>query len=271
MDLESTSKMNEKQFLALRTLWTSNRRSNFGPPKWGITKVPEAQALLKNVPSWTAYLDNVLLNDSNPIPIIPENIGTFSLVSYYQQMTQQTEGTERGEPNPGPSVKTRSTIAQPTTPKKMNVREMFETMGLGGDSDEQSSAEKSAKSEPFSDELEQLMYPKVDDEQIVNASLIIFFNALAFHFKDMNGQWSMRRKAFNFGTQKGSGKPLFQARTDGHLWMRQRGAAVSKAIVEVKPYRRVDYEDAVKRQETGEMACWIYAEPRSQDGSETYR
>jgi hypothetical protein len=65
---------------------------------------------------------------------------------------------------------------------------------------------------PVPKELESILYPPTKDEQIVNAALILFLNALTIHFPLFN-DWTLHRRAFTVDFRTAS----FEARTDGYL------------------------------------------------------
>ncbi|KAM5443650.1 hypothetical protein MferCBS31731_001424 [Microsporum ferrugineum] len=120
------------------------------------------------------------------------------------------------------------------------------------------------------------VFPKVEDEQIVNGFLIAFLATICMHNPNIKLEWSPVRKAFKFGKVdiQASGRKtfLFEARTDGHLSQpSMKNTNVRSAmIVEVKPTFR-GYSNRVIYQATAQMAAWVYEEPDKPESKQPYR
>ncbi|OGM44375.1 hypothetical protein ABOM_006834 [Aspergillus bombycis] len=95
------------------------------------------------------------------------------------------------------------------------------------------------------------MFPPTKDEQIVNAALIIFLDALTIHFGDfMFCNWTIHRKGFIANFTKAS----FEARTDGYL---DDGEENAYALIEVKPATRSKTQNLIQMQESAQMVGWL--------------
>jgi hypothetical protein len=92
-----------------------------------------------------------------------------------------------------------------------------------------------------------------NDEQTVNTALYLFLNAIVMHYAKVRAYWTMHRIGFQMHT-------YFEARTNGYLEA-LRSYRVC-AILEVKRYRRASNANAVRMQETAQMAAWIAEGPQ---------
>ncbi len=92
-----------------------------------------------------------------------------------------------------------------------------------------------------------------NDEQTVNTALYLFLNATIMHHAKVRAYWTMHRIGFQIHT-------YFEARTDGYL--EGLGSYRVCAILEVKRYRRASNANAVRMQETAQMAAWIADRPQ---------
>lgn len=97
-----------------------------------------------------------------------------------------------------------------------------------------------------------------EDEQIVNMALILFLDCVTTHHpKVIKGgsnspSWTMKRLQLKFGS--------WEARTDGYLRTPGDKEQVM-AILETKPYVRQHNLDGIQKQESAQMAAWIYQFP----------
>ncbi|KKZ68284.1 hypothetical protein EMCG_06040 [[Emmonsia] crescens] len=196
-ELNSGSKIEKKQFLALRTIWTSKEAKEFKPAVWGIALVNEALQCLTKVPEWRTYLRAVCSRSRDPIPQVPMGLASLSIVWYYHQLVQGRAAPPDKMPRPDRKIK-----VKPVYPLFL-LREHRSTL-----------------------------YPNLEDEQIVNMHLIGFLTSLEINCKITNCQWNFSRKIFkvergvqttctNNQTFKPASVvekvPLFEARTDDSL------------------------------------------------------
>ena len=98
------------------------------------------------------------------------------------------------------------------------------------------------------------LYPKSNDEEIVNVALLSFLKALIV-FSFTFARWTNARPMYRVNLANGT---YYQARTDGCL----RGLRTdrTRAIVEVKPVTRDSALIAISQQEGAQMAAWICCE-----------
>ncbi|KAF1989303.1 hypothetical protein K402DRAFT_269534 [Aulographum hederae CBS 113979] len=101
-----------------------------------------------------------------------------------------------------------------------------------------------------------------EDEQIVNTALLLFLNALTIHSRSLapiGADWTLHRRPFVLTDS--SKLKAYEACVDGYLRTKKSPAAAS-AIIEVKPFLRSGQKgDAIRMQETAQMAAWIRSEP----------
>ncbi|OJD23424.1 hypothetical protein ACJ73_05217 [Blastomyces percursus] len=273
---KSASKIEEKQFLALRALWVRVMREEFDPEQWGIVKIENMIGLLNGLPFWEDYVNEIKSSPSGPSLPVP-HLGAFSFVWYYQQLVQGLIGSD-----PEPKIdfspialRTRSkrrgagaleqNLQTPSRPSRVQYSplpdpdtvmedvsfELQKTLHTSPLADVVSTPESA-----HSEYIEDSKFSRLQDEQIVNTALISFASVLTYSIQGVNGHWSLQRKAFTFGE---GGSKLYEARTDGHLFS-STNPQTSKAIVETKKQLRDEIPD-VRRQEAAQMAAWIFSEP----------
>jgi uncharacterized membrane protein len=92
---------------------------------------------------------------------------------------------------------------------------------------------------------------------MVNSALVALLNALTIHVPAVQGHWTERRK--RVVVEAAGPVKLYEAITDGHLCNFEANTH-SRVILEVKPVDR-DTVPEVRRQESAQMAAWIFAEP----------
>ncbi len=96
--------------------------------------------------------------------------------------------------------------------------------------------------------------PKVKDEEVVNAALLLLLNSFVIDFGNLQADWSPHRRAFKFSNA--AGQTVYEARVDGYL--QEVGGDMPCAIVEVKPFSRYEAaRDKIKMQESAQMVAWI--------------
>ncbi|PGH02101.1 hypothetical protein AJ79_07738 [Helicocarpus griseus UAMH5409] len=90
-----------------------------------------------------------------------------------------------------------------------------------------------------------------EDEQTVNAAIVIFLKALTAHSPALSSEWTMHRKAFKANFQNSE----YEARVDGYL----RGTAQKdvRAIIEAKTSVRESNLSGIRIQESAQMVAWL--------------
>ncbi|KAL4860657.1 hypothetical protein BDV12DRAFT_181258 [Aspergillus spectabilis] len=141
----------------------------------------------------------------------------------------------------------------------------------GSDSDSDEDSYDDLNYEPESEDRE--VFPAVSDENIVNTLVVAFASIITFSFKGVKGHWSQERRGYKVvraanSTQAASNKKLYEARTDGHLFIPNKENTNSSVIIEVKPMERIQCP-RVRMQETAQMVAWIHAEPDDLRGKST--
>ena len=278
----SASKITLQQFLLLQILWaeaTLKAPGDLLQPQC----YAEAKKHLKGAKFWKHYLDSLKTHGTRDLGIgaFPE-MGTFSLVRHYQVLCDKIDvmDVENCSPKFFSPVSSRTRSADylpppplkpftPTPSGRFGLRSAPHqsqedkatdyitkwmsqfTVGSPGTPESSSSASKASEALARSPAAYQEDLPAVNDEQIVNAALLLFLTAVTFHF-DVAGDWSMHRERFQLGE---SGKKIFEARVDGYL--RSRLDHQVKAIIEVKPFTRTEDLNGIRMQEGAQMAAWI--------------
>lgn len=287
----SASKIGAAQYLSLRSSWIAKDEKIVDAAEMGIRGLAEAEKWLNSRKDWTDYLK--ALKNPNAAVSVPE-LGTFSFSSFAQrQIARVREVDDKEKVDFTPMVqrlrswdaKKEKSLEQeaetsplarkggsaaagglPFTPNKpISLADRMGDLALGDTPVVKSPA---FSPWPMSIGLARELYPKVEDEQIVNYFLIGFLSSIVFHAKDIKSEWSPVRKAFNFG--KGDNY-LFQARTDGQLSLPGfSDQTKAQMIVEVKPTHR-SVGNKVIHQATAQMAAWIFDEPDEVKDLKEYR
>ncbi len=290
--LKSASKIEDAQYICLRAIWTSSPAKSFNPDRWGLS-LGEADTLLSKNKSWLSYLERLgkdISEGSSPILPAPE-LGTFSLVYYKQRLLQNVKPIEQVKiiTNPDFSpianrtrnkAKERAAGGNLQTPTKQFSRLKIsgssdnpDMRGLMADEEESGAATLSDDEETWGTASKQTPRKRLkalspsspatfnigeapEDEAIVNASLLVLLNALTIHVPLTKSHWTERRKRF---VVEAGGEKVYEAITDGHL-SKIADDTTSRVILEVKPVTRMATEK-VRRQESAQMAAWIFAEP----------
>jgi hypothetical protein len=290
--LKSASKIEEAQYICLRAIWKLLPANAFNPDQWGLSLTDADKFLSKNK-SWLSYLERLGQDASEGLPpILPApQLGMFSLVYYKQRLLQVVKPIERAKiiTNPDFSpvanrtrnkAKARAAGGNLQTPTKQFSR--LKISGSSNDPDMKrlmadeegiEAATNSDDEERWDDVSNQTPRKRLkalspsspetfnigdapEDEAIVNASLVVLLNALTIHVPSTNSHWTERRKRF---VVEAEGVKLYEAITDGHL-SKIADDASSRVILEVKPVNRTP-TSRVRRQESAQMAAWIFAEP----------
>ena len=266
LEVASASKIGLKQYYSLRVLWKVNRTSLPNANILGFSKddpiYRTASDYLKKSQSWQDYLANVSTGPLHFSADRVQDIGAFSNVLYYQLHVESVQPlgsadqamdlvpskfSPRRAP-PAPSVVTRPETPSPTTSRGRHAVKKSLYLDPNYSFDDTFVSENSfAPPNPQSPITTAIVAPS-EDEQIVNIALIIWLQTLVMFHPQIQFErlkWSVKRLKFDFGE--------WEARTDGCLRKNQE----VKAIVEVKPYARKEYEDAIQKQESAQMASWI--------------
>lgn len=273
--LSSASDISDLQFLALRVLWKTNKKSDDfkkTEAKYIDQKyLDQAAVFLQGFRSWEDYLK---LNEKKDKAQgrVPD-LGTFSLVASFQlqvaEIGENQDGTSNvtisspvasrtrsNDPNP-PSTPTpvgrttgpsRTLAFRPATPKD-DIDSPFPFPSSGFTPAGESPANAN-NSQPV---------PPTPDEQIVNTALILFLDALTMHFPGLTQYWTIQRYAFKITC----GSQQFEARTDGYLQDKVSGKV--RSIIEVKPHRRA--KGKVRMQDSAQMVGWIANEDKPANSS----
>ncbi|GAA92856.1 similar to An19g00370 [Aspergillus luchuensis IFO 4308] len=295
-DLEeynSASKINDAQYISLRALWTFAHDTEFDPQKWGIQGVEAARETLGKLKGWKSFLEAVSLEvPPDKIHPIERDLGRFELIWYYGQLIRWAPSATDTEENINVtpwSERLRERKAQlgsepfsqqnPPHPYPIHLMECLKT--LGGEEEEQAKEERGRPSssqsqkqessgtsridmdpETDSDDSnldpsyeERKDFPRASDETMVNAYLLGLASLITLSIEGVEAHWTSERKGYKFCDENGI--KLYEARTDGHLYLSNNGKTM--AIVEVKPVLR-DESPRVMMQETAQMAAWIHAE-----------
>ncbi|KAL4881326.1 hypothetical protein BJY04DRAFT_63505 [Aspergillus karnatakaensis] len=117
------------------------------------------------------------------------------------------------------------------------------------------------------------VFPAASDENIINSLLVAFASTVTFSFKGVKGHWTQERRRYKVqaeykvnikNKQTVVNKKLYEARTDGHLFIPNEKNSYSSVIIEVNPVTR-NKCPRVRMQETAQMVAWIHAEPDEVD------
>ncbi|KAL7649029.1 hypothetical protein ACMYSQ_012536 [Aspergillus niger] len=261
-ELASGSKIGVDQHLLLRVLWVDHRSNLSLPPK--ISKLlPKAAGMLVEYKSWETYCDS-FGNTENPE-------GSFAVARYYQQKAANSKEniqpnsfdtpvalrTRSKQNNKAPDI-SKLQLNPPETPsgkqRKPPETPILSTSDDDWIADDDDSPPKMTPVTPAAqvpEELQKKMYPPTKDEQIVNTALLVFLNALTFHFPDcVPCEWTLHRRSFHANFTQAS----FEARTDGYLDDGQENAC---ALIEVKPVIRGKRQNLIQMQESAQMVAWL--------------
>jgi hypothetical protein len=264
--IKSASKIQEGQFLSLRVLWKPKEAKPFDLKKLGLaSEYHNAGQFLKSLDSWKKYVNDIRDGTSTTGAAFPD-LGTFTLVRSHQleaARVSKTDDTWNAEFSPAANrtrSKARAQQGIEDSPlfgkgKGEDIQDLdFSMQNLDiGQQDESPSTAFSMS--PIGQEAAAILYPATRDEQIVNAALLLFLQAVSIH-KLRNPHWTLHRRIFKVEFPKGK----LEARTDGFLDLNIGGESQVKAIVEVKPFVR-QKNVQVRMQESAQMVAWIASEP----------
>lgn len=279
----SASKIDFDQFLLLQVLWTKGKSQDDlieTKPNFLLKRkhYELAKTELSVAKPWVSYLNSFRMHRPDELinGAFPE-LGTFSLVRQLQVecgQLRQVEATSSSSKFTFTPValrtrlSTRSRAEPPASPTPGPKEPTTDLKVIGvwfKDSDPETPMRKLTLESPESARVgsqssEDLLFTSpasvdaglsaVEDEQIVNTALIMFLRALTMHFK-VQAHWSLKRQRFVFGEK---GDKVFEARVDGCLRSSRNEV---KAIIEVKPFLREADPEAIRMQESAQMAAWI--------------
>ncbi|KAK2797828.1 hypothetical protein FQN50_009072, partial [Emmonsiellopsis sp. PD_5] len=274
--LNSASKIEEAQFLAIRVLWKKNLASAVDLDRdYGIKYRTEDLKNLKWNKHWVLYIQELAKGLKGNA-----DLGTFDTLYDFQQEIDNLQ--------PGPqetkkvffNVITRrqrrameSNTFPPSTPTRApkvytseaeGLDDMMAEGDIGDETPSKTPQSVGAKSvieavSPVTTE-EAKFLPLVKDEQIVNTALILLLRGLCLRMPGLaEARWSIERKAFHFRQHKSPKESLYEARTDGHFSLLTKNTSRSLSILEVKA--QIRREARPWMQESAQMAAWIYDEP----------
>ncbi|KAL2814678.1 hypothetical protein BDW59DRAFT_177902 [Aspergillus cavernicola] len=285
----SASKIGDPQYLSLKPIWKFNNHNQFEAKDWDIQDIDKARKLLGSLPHWEKYLS--LVHQRVPMDeILPIDnaLGDFKLIWYNQQMIQhlpQPESQANSENNidftpvvPKMSDRLRGRpreMPSPHTPTPLNNNdedalarhleglilnltpgESMGTPSVASDGADWETPASQRTDPDYQHEAEEAeTFPRVSDENIVNSLLIGFASSVTFSIEGVKCHWTEERKGFKVADDTGT--KLYEARTDGHLFLSMNED--SKVIVEVKPATRARCP-RVRMQETAQMVAWIHVE-----------
>jgi hypothetical protein len=292
--LKSASKIDEVQYISLRAIWTRCQPAMFEPDRWDLS-LKQADRILDDDKSWKSYLTTIDRDTSGARrSVLPSpQLGTFSLVYYKQRILKNLTATKRDKifTNTDYSpvahrtrtmIRARAAVDSFQTPVKelmgLRIDGPSRAGGIGGvlmaGEEEDDAASGMKEEEPSTPMSEQTPRGRIkaltpsspasfniaesaEDESMVSSALVALLNALTIHVPAIQGHWTERRKRFVVETS--GPMKIYEAITDGHLCNFEADTH-SRVILEVKPVNR-DKLPEVRRQESAQMAAWIFAEP----------
>lgn len=267
IELNSTSNIRYSRYLHLRVLRKQKKPMDFNPKDFDLDRWKhQADEKLASYELWRTYLDNFNYPDD-----IKE--GGFMIATHHQRQSAKVQ-TNAVTPNTFLSPvagRTRSKIHHnPTeTPSKStgepaDLASTMDRLGFGGESRPETPVETpenlntpiswTPESSIVPKELQRILYQETEDEQIVNAALLEFTNALTILFR-LSNMWSFHRKPLVAKFKKAS----LEARLDGYL--RDEQSRKIRAIIEVKAAWRYQRLRQIFMQESAQMVAWIMNDP----------
>lgn len=270
LKVESASSIGLAQYYSLRVLWKVQSDELPDATFLGLTHTGnsylDARCFLKTEsPSWQRYLEGI--RSSSGVPSVDDicDIGAFSNVRYCQLLVElsstayATEKTVESDPSKSSPRRLRSAVPasadseaySATTPTRgQNLTRRLSTLSEGSPFGDTSVVTHDTIIPPSPrDPATKETTGPAEDEQIVNVALVLWLQTLPMFHPLIQGEdlrWSLKRLKFGFRD--------WEARTDGCL---RRGDEI-KAIIEVKPYVRSYFSTKIQKQESAEMAAWIF-------------
>jgi len=276
LDYKSASKLELKQYLALRILRTSKNVDNFKSDNW----IPQAflsqsTRILDDKHEWKRYLKDV----EDRIEVHKSSLSAFSLARAYQQQVSRkpharvyqaeldsriaVTPTKQGRPTRSTTNKASATppevdlapnlaaISLHTPSSSSSSRNTVTDLGPGFQTPTSSSLGtpigKLPPISPYSPLGKGFAEP-AKDEQIVNTALLNFLTALTFWVPQVKATWTLHRAAFKI-------EGFFEARIDGYL--EHIDGDTPLVIIEVKACVRSSSRNQIQMQEGAQLAAWI--------------
>lgn len=268
----SASELKHEQFLTFKAIWADQKQTQMEKylKEIGFSQqvFDDTTLAMKKRVGWTLYLDAIKANkdataDGRPRPWtqysnFPESFGVYSVVLQDQLVILDLDE------DPAHTDSTKVAV----TPKPRRDNKFVEKLRLVKPKQSYQDANETPRQMSLFDALVVISANKNDyegkfedakDEQIVNCALVNLLKALWIH-EDRNSEWTVERKEFKFLSQ-GTGAG-FIARTDGHLQVGNKSAAILEVKARARP--RNDLVDhKIQMQESAQMALWIAQEPQS--------
>ncbi|EGX88238.1 hypothetical protein CCM_08281 [Cordyceps militaris CM01] len=169
-----------------------------------------------------------------------------------KRVTRSQTRAERGSPTPKSSAVETEEFAKLAlhTPKQPSgAGDGFSSSSAGTPSSYLYSPNNGT---PIPPSVADKVYRFIEDEQIVNFSLIVLLDTLIMMCPAVKGSWSPYRCPFSV---RDAGVEIYQARVDGVF--RPQHDRPGNMIVEVKPHSRHVNQMDVSMQESAQMAAWI--------------
>ncbi|ATY66354.1 hypothetical protein A9K55_001212 [Cordyceps militaris] len=279
--LKSASKIELPQFLMLRVVYDeggtlSDLEELFADGAVTAENWKAAKASLDSCREYQDYIKGIFAGK--------QILGSFGLARLYQMRSSELiseSDSGRGVDSSKISVQKRITRSQtqaergsPVSKSKEAIaRELaklaFHTPKQPSGGGSSSSSGETAPSYLFSPtsgtpippSVADKVYRFIEDEQIVNFSLLLLLDVLTLICPAVRGFWSPYRSPF---LVRDAGVEIYEARVDG-VFRPQRDRP-GNIIVEVKPHSRAEQNDVdVSMQESAQMAAWIADYPDLDD------
>ncbi|KAL2817284.1 hypothetical protein BDW59DRAFT_175528 [Aspergillus cavernicola] len=250
MSLVSASKFGLSEFLPLRVIWRAVESTKFKGGDYELDHwMDDAKKYLKTYPSWSVYQQSFRLNKQ-------PGEGNFYLAKLFQMDAAAVQSKEITNNVVFSPIKTRSMMKAAhdhyATPTK--------SRNLAGDPASDSSIFQDIPSTRGSrgpEELWKQLYPKAEDEQIVNTALVNFLRAITTPIPSIKSDWTIHRKSFKATFNDAE----YEARTDGYL--RGKDSSEARVLIEVKAPLRVHKMSEIRMQESAQTVAWLKASPET--------
>ncbi|EJT71723.1 hypothetical protein GGTG_10977 [Gaeumannomyces tritici R3-111a-1] len=270
--INSGSEIEWPQFLLLRVLYTKSNAADLQAKVEAGThdlfakaSYDSARESLKENAEWNAYISDIEGANPGQEGSFPD-LGLFTIPRYHQLATSEIKLRPTDQP---PSTY----VLRPRTnmPNYADHAAAVDALTSGVASSGLVHRERSHSSLSGKSATTQLsehsaagkdaveIYPKAEDEQIVNTALIDYLISITITCKDVKGGWTLHRAAFIANNMQKSPYPkTYESRVDGYF---QTWSGRKAAIIEVKPFIRSWDEPKIRMQEASQMAAWISQEP----------
>lgn len=265
----SASAFQTDEYLSLKVIWNFNTVNGLVKGPWATffdTKHGGMKGQRLHLQSfddeWVHYLGRIPAPGETQMNLFeepyPKELGRFAL-ALHSQLEVRTPGNRKGGHETSKLIFSRPVTRSQTKPgsRSSSRRPLIHDRDSPGPIQSSSSSSGLEEHSPAGPQ-ERALLP-TGDEQVVNAALVNFLNAL-FLRDNKHSSWTMDRKRFVFQSKKTGVQ--FTAITDGHL--RIENVESSAAIIEVKArHRHAEFGGKIEMQESAQMANWIFQEPNS--------